>query len=99
MNRTRQIRPNSSWQSVRQKTINRLFGKPIGPYTAINWRIATDVSGRVMNALDQYGWVSPAVQPESNTSVIRQMVDIMNESDCQDLEKLVFKYLIKLIEN
>ena len=99
MNRTRQIRPNSSWQSARQKTINRLFGKPIGPYNATNWTIATDVSGRVMNALDQYGWVSPAAQQESNSSVIRQMVDIMGELGCQDLEELVFKYLIKLIEN
>lgn len=100
MNRAKKSRKNLSWQAARRKILNSLFSvlTPTGCYTHSKSDIATDVSGRVMNVLGQYGQVNSNAQPVSSLSVIHQMVDIMGELGCQDLEELVFKYLVKLID-
>jgi len=93
MNRAKKSRKNLSWQAARQKIINHVLAKKANYSTHSPLQNVTNVFGKEICALDQYGWVSPAAQPDTILSVIRQMVDIMDKLGCNDLKDVVHQYM------
>ena len=99
MKPAKKSRKNLSWQAARSKTIDSLVSnlKPIGSYTSLEFPIATNAYGRAISALDPSDWLSVDAQMECNSSAIRQMVDIMAETDCTDLREFVHRYIREML--